>query len=126
MQLANLPALRAPFEGGLFGGVITLADGVHYAVAYLHEAKLPEPVNFDDAKAWAAEVSGQLVTRAIGSLLVATLGDLLPQTSVWTCEEDADDSSYAWFCYLYDGNVFYDNRSFRRGAVAVRLIPLSS
>ena len=124
MQLANLPALRQPLDGGLFGGVITLADGITYAIVWLNTVQPPEALDFDGARSWAAGVGGHLVTRAIGAMLVANLGDLLPQTWVWTCEEQ--NSAYAWVCNLTLGNVFYFGRSAAGGAVAVRMIPLSA
>ena len=124
MQLANLPALRQPLDGGLFGGVITLADGITYAIVWLNTVQPPEALDFDGARSWAAGVGGHLVTRAIGTMLVANLGDLLPQTWVWTCEEQ--NSAFAWLCYLSIGNVNSTGRGAQGGAVAVSMIPLSA
>ena len=126
VSLAALPAVKQPLADGLFGGVITLADGRHVAVVWLDKATPPKRQDVDAQRAWAAEQGAQLITRAMGPLLVSTLGDLLPQTWVWTSEDCDFDSAYAWHCYLNYGNVTFTGRSAKGGAVAVRLIPLTS
>jgi hypothetical protein len=127
ITLAELPALKQPLADGLYGGVITLPDGRNVAVVYLDKAKPPKRMNVDAARAWAKSIGAQLITRAIGSLIVSTLGDLLPQTWVWTEEDWAPDpSAFAWYCILTLGNVNHLSRSAEGGAVAVRLIPLIS
>jgi hypothetical protein len=125
ISLASLPALKQPLADGLYGGVITLPDGRNVAVVYLDKAQPPKRASVDKQRAWAKSIGAQLITRAIGSLIVSTLGDLLPQTWVWTEEDYAPDpSAYAWHCLLDDGNVGIISRSAEGGAVAVRLIPL--
>lgn len=124
LPLASLPALKQPLEGGIFCGVITLPDGKHYAVTWLDKEKPPKCNTFAKQMAWAKSIGAQLVTRAIASMLVANVGDLLPSEAVWTCEEYG--SAYAWYCSLSYGGVFIHARSAERGAVAVRLIPLTS
>jgi len=124
IPFASLPQLGTALHDGKFGGVITLADGKHYAVVKL-DAQPPKRASADVQRAWANGIGAQLITRAIGSLLVSTIPHLLPQEWVWTCEDDADDASCAWGCTLLDGNVGYLIRSASGGAVAVRLIPLA-
>jgi len=127
ISLGALPALKQPLADGLYGGVITLADGRNVAVVYLHEAKPPKRQGVDAQRAWAKSLGAQLVTRAIGSMLVATLGDLLPATWAWTEEDYAPaPSAFAWYCLLISGIVSCSGRSASGGAVAVRLIPLTS
>lgn len=127
ISLGSLPALRQPLADGLYGGVITLADGRNVAVVYLHNAKPPKRQDVDAMRAWAKSIGAQLITCAIGSLLVATLGDLLPQTVVWTEEDYAlNPSASAWYCHLDYGCVFSNHRSAKLGAVAVRLIPVTA
>ncbi len=125
ISLAALPAPKQPLADGLYGGVITLAGGQNVAVVYLNNAKPPKRQGVDAQRAWAKSIGAQLITRAIGSLLVATLGDLLPQTWVWTEEDyEPDPSASAWGCFLGYGSVSYGTRSSLGGGVAVRLIPL--
>jgi hypothetical protein len=124
LALASLPALKQSLEGGTFAGVITLPDGTHYAVTVLLDARPPKRLKHAAAVEWAKSVGGQLITRAIGSLIVSTLGDLLPQEWVWTSETYG--SSSAWNCYLGNGGVGNYVRSAEGGAVAVRLIPLAT
>lgn len=124
IPFASLPQLGTDLHDGKFGGVITLADGKHYAVVKL-DAQPPKRASADVQRAWAKGIGAQLITRAIGSLLVSTIPHLLPQEWVWTCEDDADDSSYAWYCHLGYGSFNYGYRSASGGAVAIRLIPLA-
>src|SRR6218665_2080357 len=84
LSLAILPALKQPLADGIFGGVITMPDGAHVAVVFLDKAKPPKRrMDADAMREWAKGIGAQLITRAIGSLLVSTLGDLLPQEWVW-------------------------------------------
>lgn len=125
LSLASLPALKQPLADGLYGGVITLPDGRNVAVVYLDKAKPPKRASVDKQRAWAKSIGAQLITRAIGSLIVSTLGELLPQTWVWTEEDYAPQpSACAWYCTLSYGYLDYYYRSAEGGAVAVRLIPL--
>jgi hypothetical protein len=125
VSLASLPALKQPLADGLYSGVITLPDGRNVAVVYLDKAKPPKRASADTQRAWAKSIGAQIITRAIGSLIVSTLGDLLPQTWVWTEEDYAPNpSAYAWYCGLGTGYVYNHYRSAEGGAVAVRLIPL--
>lgn len=126
LRMQDLPALKQPLADGIYGGIITMPDGQNVAVAWLHNAKPPTRMSADAARAWAKSIGAQLISRAIGSLLVSTLGELLPKTWVWTSEDCDFDSAYAWNCYLGDGIVISSYRSADGGAVAVRLIPLTS
>ena len=125
VSLASLPALKQPMADGLYGGVITLPGGRNVAVVYIDKAKPPKRASADKQRAWARSIGAQLITRAIGALIVSTLGDLLPQTWVWTEDDYAPNpSACAWYCYLRDGSVDNNYRRVISGAVAVRLIPL--
>lgn len=127
IALSALPALKTPLADGIYGGVITLADGRNVAVVWLDKAKPPKRQAVDAQRAWAKSIGAQLITRAIGSMLVATLGNLLPQEWVWTEDDyEPNPSAYAWGCILGDGYVGNGNRSSRGGALAVRLIPLTT
>jgi len=123
LPLASLPALKQPLEGGTFCGVITLPDGKHYAVVKL-DAKPEKRLTWKAAMKWAAEVGGQLPSRAIAALLFSLAQDLFEPAWHWTNEPYG--SSYAWLCTFYDGDQNYSGTSYEGCAVAVRLIPLTS
>jgi hypothetical protein len=123
VSFSSLPALHGALAGGKFAGVITLPDGTHHAVVRL-EAKPCKRLKWDAAKAWAKDVGGQLPSRAVVMLLYATCKALVPTDWYWT--DEPDGASYAWGCYFDDGFLDYGYRSAEGGAVAVRLIPLST
>jgi hypothetical protein len=123
LPLASLPALKQPLEGGTFCGVITLPDGKHYAVVKL-DVKAPAPMPWKKAMAWAAEVGGQLPSRAIAALMFSVAQDLFEPDWHWTNETYG--SSSAWGCRFLDGLQFCITLSAEGCAVAVRLIPLNS
>lgn len=123
IALADLPPLKASLGEGNFGGVITLPDGRHCAVVLLSDrpAKL---LAWKEAMEWAQSVGGQLVSPAIALLLYTNCPDLLPQTWVWT--DRPEGSSDAWFCDFGNVYVFSGSRSAEGGAIAVRLIPITT
>ncbi len=123
LQLASLPALKQPLEGGTFCGVITLPDGKHYAVVKL-DAKPPKRLTWKKALAWAAEVGGRLPSRAIAALLFSVAQDLFEPDWYWTDEPDGD--LYAWYCGFDNGSQGCYGQRYGGLAVAVRLIPLNS
>ena len=123
LPLTSLPALKQPLEGGIFCGVITLPDGKHYAVVKL-DAKPEKRMPWKAAMAWAKKVGGKLPSRAIAALLFSVAKDLFEPNWHWTNEPEG--SSYAWFCFFYDGYQGCYGTSHDGSAVAVRLIPLSS
>ena len=102
-----------------YAGAVLNADGsvLHHTIV----SAVDNGMDFDATQAWAKERGLSAPTRQEARLIVAHQHSRLKDlTSFWTCEEF--DSSYAWYCYLYDGYVDYDDRSFRRGAVAVRRV----
>ncbi|MBV7459818.1 MULTISPECIES: DUF1566 domain-containing protein [unclassified Acidovorax] len=115
---------------------IELAPGERYSGAVLdktgqvlhHLILLPTRPdvrkNWDDAKAWATSVGGDLPSPQEQALLFANCRDALPKTWCWSNKEHEEDASYAWDCYFYDGDQYYDRKSYGGSAVAVRrLIP---
>ena len=122
MNLASLPAMGAPLEGGTFAGLTTRQDGTHCAVVLLPGHK--QDVSWQDAKAWAAEQGGELPSRPVASLLFANVKDQLQPDWHWTADEEG--ASSAWYCYFYDGIQDDFRKSYEGSVVAVRLIPLSA
>ncbi len=117
-----LPVLGQPLKGGTFAGFTTKKDGTHCAVALLPGFK--EDVNWDDAKAWAAEQGGELPSRPVAALLFANVKDQLKPYWHWTSEEWS--ASYAWSCDFLSGGQSGSHKRYEGSAVAVRLIPLTA
>jgi hypothetical protein len=122
IAFALLPAVGAQFEGGIFCGITTTKDGVHAAVVLLADKPAGE-LDWQAAKAWAAEVGGELPTRPVAALLFANAKDQFEEEWHWTSEEFG--ASCAWYCYVFGGgSQSYDHKSYEGCARAVRLIPL--
>jgi len=112
---------RVPLAiGEKYIGTIISADGTRNH----HIILLPGAVSgktWNDAKAWAESIGGELPDRSEGALLFATMKDEFEEEWYWTREAHASCSGYAWFQYCSDGNQSYDDigcklraRAFRR------------
>ena len=124
ISLANLPALGAPLDGGIFVGVITQPDGTHSAVTLLPDRA--QDLTWQAAKDWAAGLNAQLPTRPMAALIFANTQDRPQEDWHWTCEEVKNLASYAWGCNFGDGYQGYDHKSYEGAAVAVRLIHITA
>jgi hypothetical protein len=125
MPFALLPALGEAWEGGIFCGITTATGGQHQAVVLL-PAKPDKRLAWPDAMAWAEIVGGSLPTRPVAALLFANAKPQFEEAWHWTCEADADDSSYAWYQTFYDGFQSNFHKSYGGRARAVRLIQLTA
>ena len=124
INFGSLPALRAPFAGGIFAGITTQKDGTHCAVALLPDQG--SNLDWPAATEWATALNATLPTRPVAAMLFANHKDQLRPRWHWTSEQDEEDASCAWYCGFDNGYQLHDRKSFEGGAVAVRLIPLNS
>jgi hypothetical protein len=123
--LAALPAVGAPFLGGIFAGVTTNGGKHHCAVVLLLD--WPAPTHWQAAMDWAKSVGGELPSRAVSALLFANLRDkFLPRSSHWTSEPDGSYGSCAWVTNFLDGRQYSYHTGDEVRALAVRLIPLTA
>ncbi|WP_342617179.1 hypothetical protein [Rhodoferax sp. GW822-FHT02A01] len=119
IQFADLPALRAEFEGGEYAGIVTQKDGTNVAVI-----RLPgrgEDLDHSGAKAYAAERGGKLPSKVEAALLASNLE--LEDDWYWIDEDY--DASFAW-CFTSDGDTNLTHKSAEGGALAVRLIQITA
>lgn len=124
MQTTTPPTL-AP--GEIYAGVALAQDGSntqHHLV--LLPARPDKDLSWDDAKAWAASVGGDLPSPQEQSLLFANCRDALPKAWCWSNKEHEQNASFAWLCNFYDGYQLYDPKSVEGSAVAVRRLILES
>ncbi len=122
MKFQDLPKLGEQLDGGIFAGIITNPDGTRCAVVGLPGEG--RDLNWSDAKAWAAAQGGELPSRPVAALLIATVRDQLSPERHWTADEDG--APYAWYCCFSDGHQDNRRKSLELSAVAVRLIPVES
>jgi hypothetical protein len=122
MKFKDLPPLGEQLGGGIFAGLTTQKDGTHCAVVLLPGKS--RRLNWIDAKAWAIAQGGELPSRPVAALLVATVKDHLHQGRHWTSDEAY--AVYAWTCYFNDGSQYFFHKDCEYSAVAVRLIPITA
>ncbi|MCA8026522.1 DUF1566 domain-containing protein [Burkholderia cepacia] len=92
----RVDAVTIPLAAGeRIAGAILDDDGTinHYVILLPGEA---ESVNWEDAKAWAAERDGELPTRREQSLLFANLKSEFESAWYWSCEAHETKSGWAW------------------------------
>ncbi len=120
----------------LAAAVFELHTGERYAGPVLDEAgqikhhlvllpARPERrLSWKNAMAWAEGIGAQLPDRQEQALLYANCKPHLQPSWHWSCKEDEEDASYAWFCHFDFGGQHYGLKGFEGSAVAVRrLIP---
>ncbi|WP_462127617.1 DUF1566 domain-containing protein, partial [Burkholderia stabilis] len=89
-------AVTIPLAAGeRIAGAILDDDGTinHYVILLPGEA---ESVDWEGAKAWAAEHGGELPTRREQSLLFANLKSEFEPSWYWSCEAHETESGWAW------------------------------
>lgn len=122
IRFADLPALRAPLEGGIFAGITTTSEGKHCAVVLLPDAPA-ERMTWKDAMKWAGDLGATLPTRPVAALLFANLRASFEPSWHWACEQF--DRSYAWTQDFGYGTQHGLRKSYEGRARAVRLIQLT-
>lgn len=108
-------------EGEHYAGLILGKDGE----ADCHLILLPDEaidINWQDAKAWAAEQGGELPSRREQSLLFANLKEHFKPRWHWSCEEHSEHAHYAWLQYFTSGFQNYSDKDDEICARAVRRV----
>lgn len=105
-------------EGERYAGATLNDDGTIKHHVVLLAARPEADVNWEAAKTWASAVGGALPDRQEQALLFANCKAVLPQRWCWSNE--ANGSSYAWYCYFNYGCQYYIVTSCDGFAVAVR------
>jgi len=109
--------------GEQYAGVILGKDGApdHHLILLPSDT---DDVNWQDAKAWAAEQGGELPTRREQSLLFANLKSEFETTWYWSSEQHEKESGWAWYQYFSYGYQFTSTQSSALRARAVRRLIL--
>lgn len=105
----------------LAGLILEKGTPAHWIVLLPGEA---ESVTWSQAKAWAKKAGGELPTRKEQSLLFANAGEHFQPRWYWSCEQPADDESYAWFQNFSNGGQDWSRVSISVRARAVRRVPI--
>ena len=106
--------------GEFYAGVI-VNDGLpSYHLILLPDDK--DDLNWEAAKAWAAEVCGELPNRREQALLYANLKDQVQSALYWSSEQHASNSDFAWSQVFGSGSQLYHYKSSELRARAVRRV----
>ena len=103
--------------GEQYGGSVLNDDGtVKHHIVLLPETG--KDLEWEEAKAWAAEQGGMLPTRLEQSLLFANLKPHFEAAAYWSADESS--ASYAWCQYFHDGRQGTSHKNYELCARAVR------
>jgi len=132
-MIADLEAAQrgAPVAYVIDEAEIALAPGERYAGIVLdadgnfshHLVLVPgqnDGVTWEQAKAWAAEIGGELPTRQEQALLYANLKRKFEAAWYWSSEQYESDGSSAWGQLFHHGVQNYYHKSYEGRARAVR------
>ena len=105
--------------GEIYAGIVLSKNGEGDHHLFLLPAKT-EPLTWDKAVAWAANVGGSLPTRQEQAILYGNLKHEFEPRWHWSSEQSADDTDYAWVQLFNDGTQYYYHKSTEYRARAVR------
>lgn len=120
-RLPSIPETEVELKPGeRYAGTVLDEDGTLRHHLILLPAAPDSRLNWADAKAWAAEVGGELPTRQEQALLFANCKSAFEEAWHWSCEEHEEDASYAWSCFFLNGFQSDFHKSYEGRARAVR------
>lgn len=105
--------------GEIYAGLLLGQNGAPDQHIFLLPGEA-EDISWGKAKAWAAEVGGDLPTRREQSLLSANLKSEFKPSWYWSCEQHAANEAYAWSQYFFNGYQYDFHKTYGGRARAVR------
>ena len=118
----GLPAIGAPYHGGLYAGLTIFDDEPHALILLPGDFKGDWKTSLD----WADKEDGMLPSRVDALVLFKNLKAEFKPEWYWTSEPDASGASYAWLQGFDLGFQSCSHVDSYGRARAVRRIPLSN
>lgn len=123
-QAIPMPRIHSTFAGGKVMGVVVGENG---APDYLLVDLGVEPekdVTWEEAKAWAASVGGELPTRREQTVMFGNRaeGQFKPRW-YWSGEQHATEPAWAWCQGFHHGTQYDGHKDHLGRARAVRRVP---
>lgn len=118
MKTIQLPELK---EGEKYAG-FTMKDGLPADHIILIPGEPDDELNWEDAKAWAADQGGELPDRQAGALLYANLKSEFKPDWYWLSEQYSP--YYAWNQHFYYGGQGTHGKHVGFRVRAVRRLPI--
>ena len=119
-----LPRIHSTYAGGEVMGVVMGENGQPDYLLIDLGVEPKADVTWDEAKAWAASVGGDLPTRREQAVMFGNLreGQYQPRW-YWSGEAHASEPSWAWGQGFGFGGQGLDRKDYRSRARAVRRVP---
>lgn len=122
-----LPRIHSVYAGGTVMGVVWgVAKGEPDYLLIDLDAEPVNDVTWEEAKAWAARVGGDLPTlRELAIMFGNRRPDQYKPRAYWSGEPHASEPSWAWFQGFGFGGQGYDRKDYHGRARAVRRVPFT-
>ena len=119
-----LPRMHSTYAGATVMGVMAGENGQPDYLLLDLGVEPEKDVTWDEAKAWAASVGGELPTRREQAMLFANRreGQYKPRW-YWSCEPYAGEERYAWGQGFITGGQYGGHKDYPCRARAVRRVP---
>lgn len=119
-----LPRMHSTYAGGTVMGVMAGENGQPDYLLLDLGVEPEKDVTWDEAKAWAKSVGGELPTRREQAMLFANRreGQYKPRW-YWSGEQHAGEPSWAWCQDFYYGTQGGTRKDYHGRARAVRRVP---
>lgn len=119
-----LPRIHSTYAGGEIMGVVMGENGQPDYLLIDLGLEPKNDVTWDEAKAWASSVGGDLPTRREQAVMFGNRREGQYQARwYWSGEARASEPSWAWTQSFGYGFQYYDRKASHYGARAVRRVP---
>lgn len=123
-QAIPMPRIHSTYAGGIVMGVMAGQGGAPDYLLIDLGAEPEKDVTWEEAKAWAASVGGDLPTRCEQALMFGNRADNQYQARwYWSGEQHAIQPAWAWLQYFSIGTQNVSPKGFHTRARAVRRVP---
>ena len=124
--LVGYPKIGFAFDSvaGTYAGLVAADDkfASDYHLVVLHGDR--EKLTWEEAKAWAASVGGELPKRKEQAVMFGNVPQLFERTYYWSGEQYAGYDEYAWIQGFTYGTQDTTLKGYRCRARAVRRFPI--
>lgn len=123
-QAIPLPRIHSTFAGGKVMGVVVGEKGAPDYLLIDLGVEPEKDLTWDEAKAWAASVGGELPTRREQAVMFGNRAEgQFKARWYWSGEQHATEPSWAWHQLFGYGTQSYLRKDYRTRARAVRRVP---
>ena len=123
-QAIPMPRIHSTYAGGIVMGVMAGQSGAPDYLLIDLGAEPEKDVTWEEAKAWAASVGGDLPTRREQAVMFGNRADGQYQARwYWSGEQHAAEPAWAWGQFFNSGHQYDYHKDGHYRARAVRRVP---